>query len=388
MKNKYYIDITSFINQGCMTGIQRVVTELTIRLIKNNKETRILYYSRILNKFFVLNNEIFINNCFKDNRLDRLLYNKKTFYLNDFKINDIIIDYDSTWDVNCYPREILYKTLKNKGVIIISFFHDLLPINNFEYFLHYESNFLFYLFASIKYSDYILFSTESTKEEFVELTKNHKIYKNLGTVKLGSDLTKKQNLIISEKIKTYSKNKYLLCVATFEPRKNYETLIKAYMKSYSKIDANLILAGRLGWMYDPILKLIKKSKLLNKRIFIINNASNDEITYLYKNAYLFIYPSFAEGYGLPIIEAMYHRCPVICSDIPVFKEITKNKALYFNPQEYKELSNLLINSCNNNCFYNKAKNSVVDFKVDSWDDSYNSFMNVINKVKYNHGINS
>lgn len=372
--------------QGCMTGIQRVVSELTIRFIKNNTNVRILYYSKAINKFFILNNNVFIDNYLKDNRLERLLRNKKMFKINKFNKNDILIDYDSVWDLNCCDREVLYKTLKSKGVIIVSFFHDLLPINNFEFFENYEINFPFYLFSSIKYSDYILFSTNAIKNEFIQLINDFEIRKNLSVVKLGSDLDKKEIVAPSDNVKKLSKSKYILCVATLEPRKNHSTLIKAYIESYKQIDANLILAGRLGWIYEDIIKLINTSKLLNKRIFIFNNASNDDINYLYKNAYLFTYPSFAEGYGLPIIEAMYHNCPVICSDIPVFKEITKNKMFYFNPYDYKELSQSIIKLCNNHHLYEHAKEIISDFKIDSWDDSYNSFIKIINKIKREQNI--
>ena len=59
---------------------------------------------------------------------------------------------------------------------------------------------------------------------------------------------------------------------------------------------------------------------------------------MYKNTELFVFPSYYEGFGIPILEAMNANCKIILSDIPVFREITKNETIYFNPYSYEDLA--------------------------------------------------
>ena len=66
------------------------------------------------------------------------------------------------------------------------------------------------------------------------------------------------------------------------------------------------------------------------KIIITGYIPDEEIPTLYKNALLYIFPSLYEGFGTPIIEAQYSGCPLLCSDIPVFKEIAGNGAEFCN----------------------------------------------------------
>lgn len=70
-------------------------------------------------------------------------------------------------------------------------------------------------------------------------------------------------------------------------------------------------------------------------------ALNSEMPYLYSSSLCFIYPSFCEGFGLPILEALSVNCPVICSDIPPFREVGGDLPFYYSPHDVKKLSNLL-----------------------------------------------
>ena len=66
-------------------------------------------------------------------------------------------------------------------------------------------------------------------------------------------------------------------------------------------------------------------------IIFTGYVKDDELPTLYKNALLYVYPSLYEGFGIPLIEAQYSGCPVLCSDIPVFKEIGANSVMYCKP---------------------------------------------------------
>ena len=128
--------------------------------------------------------------------------------------------------------------------------------------------------------------------------------------------------------------KYILYVGSINPRKNIDALINAFLNANIK-GLKLILVGKENAIYN--------SKTLNPSSNIVLKSSvNDlELQALYKGAELLVMPSFYEGFGLPIIEALYFGCPVICSDIPVFKELFADFVVYCNPNSVLDIEERL-----------------------------------------------
>ena len=86
-----------------------------------------------------------------------------------------------------------------------------------------------------------------------------------------------------------------------------------------------------------MLQYINKLKQ-EKRIYFYHNPTKAELVYFYKNARALIHPSLSEGFGLPIIEAVYFQLPIIASDIAVFKELLDNKYVQFNPTSAQDMA--------------------------------------------------
>jgi len=131
---------------------------------------------------------------------------------------------------------------------------------------------------------------------------------------------------------------YLLYVGNFYPHKNVEFLIKAFAKLDNQI--KLVLAGPNNFFTKRIAELIDKLNIKNK-VLIKSNLNDSELKYLYLNAKALVLPSLFEGFGLPIIEAVNFNCPLVLSDIPVFREIAPKQTMFFNPKKESELLNRL-----------------------------------------------
>ncbi|WP_419759661.1 glycosyltransferase family 4 protein [Acidisoma sp.] len=133
-----------------------------------------------------------------------------------------------------------------------------------------------------------------------------------------------------------------LSVGTLEPRKNHAVLLDAFDSLWDRgVAADLCVIGRKGWNIEKLESRILNHPQLGKRLHWLADASDDDLVYGYKRATAVICPSIAEGFGLPVVEAARMGCPVICSDIPVFREIGSNGVLYFPPNEPKSLASLL-----------------------------------------------
>ncbi|MDY6786043.1 MAG: glycosyltransferase family 1 protein [Cyanobacteriota bacterium] len=127
---------------------------------------------------------------------------------------------------------------------------------------------------------------------------------------------------------------YLLFVSTLEPRKNITGLIEAFnwLKRRHNIEHHLILIGKLGWNYQPILDAIARSPW-NHQIHHLNYLSDEEVAQFYAKADVFIYPSHYEGFGLPVLEAMTLGAPVITSNTSSLPEVAGDAALLIDPRE-------------------------------------------------------
>jgi alpha-1,2-rhamnosyltransferase len=134
-----------------------------------------------------------------------------------------------------------------------------------------------------------------------------------------------------------------LCVATIEPRKNHRYLLDAFDLAWTHgADAKLCVVGREGWKCAHVLKRIQKHPELGRRLFIFNDLSDGELKYCYGNAAAVILPSIAEGFGLPVVEALSLGCRAWLSDIPVFREVGRDYCLYFDLGSPQSLADLIM----------------------------------------------
>lgn len=130
---------------------------------------------------------------------------------------------------------------------------------------------------------------------------------------------------------------YILYVGTIEPKKNLKRLIEAYYQLKKDVNRyKLVIAGPKGWLYSEIYKTIKKLNIANDIIFT-GYLHSQGLLFLYNAASVFVYPSFYEGFGLPVVEAMACGIPVITSNTSALPEVAKDAAILINPLDTKDL---------------------------------------------------
>jgi glycosyltransferase involved in cell wall biosynthesis len=151
-----------------------------------------------------------------------------------------------------------------------------------------------------------------------------------------------QNLGIATK-------KYFLYVGTLEPRKNITAIIEAFQHliasgKLAQYDPNeefkLVLAGGKGWFYESIFETVKKYHL-EERVIFPGYVEEELKQTLLQHAFGFVYPSFYEGFGLPVLEAMVYGVPVITSNISSLPEVAGDAALLIDPNNYQEIADAM-----------------------------------------------
>ena len=142
------------------------------------------------------------------------------------------------------------------------------------------------------------------------------------------------------------KHPFVLGVGTLEPRKNHLGLIKAFHKVQSATGnklrpAMLVLAGGPGWLYDETQQLIAKLKLENKVRFL-GHVTELELITLYSMTDVFVFPSFYEGFGVPLIEAMACGTPVITSNTSSLPEVAGDAAVLIDPHNTGQIAKAML----------------------------------------------
>jgi glycosyltransferase involved in cell wall biosynthesis len=127
---------------------------------------------------------------------------------------------------------------------------------------------------------------------------------------------------------------YVLWVGTLEPRKNVSVLVDAFARAVDDADLphDLVLAGPQGWLSESDA-VAQRARALGRRVRFTGPLSPDELRALYRGADLFALPSRHEGFGLPALEAMAQGTAVVCSDLPVLREVTGGHARLVPPSD-------------------------------------------------------
>ncbi|MFD1333243.1 glycosyltransferase family 4 protein, partial [Methylopila musalis] len=127
---------------------------------------------------------------------------------------------------------------------------------------------------------------------------------------------------------------YFLMLGTIEPRKNHLTLLHVWRRLAARLgDATptLVLVGRRGWENEMVLDLLERAPGIRAHVVEVNDLPDAALSALMRGARALLFPSFSEGFGLPLAEALGVGAPAIASDLAVFREVAGDAADYLDP---------------------------------------------------------
>jgi glycosyltransferase involved in cell wall biosynthesis len=133
--------------------------------------------------------------------------------------------------------------------------------------------------------------------------------------------------------------RYFLTVGRLEPRKNHANLLRAWA-SLGKPRPRLAIVGQRHFGYNEALDLIRTLRLEDD-VVVLEGISDGLLPAIYRNAKAFIYCSWAEGFGMPVLEAMSSGIPVICSSVTALLEVCGDAALLVSPENINDISNAI-----------------------------------------------
>jgi len=261
---------------------------------------------------------------------------------------DQLVLLDSSWHADFFP---LAEQLKRDGVGIVSVIYDLIPLTHPQFCdagLVRVFNDWFDWIAKTA-DGYVAISAtiaDQVRNEMLRRVGPEQVAQRwFDYFHLGSELDLCDDALpVEPALKQMFKNKdpVYLMVSTIEPRKNHAYLLDAFELAWAKGSrARLCIAGRIGWKCDALIERIRQHPQLNQRLFMFNDLTDKSLEYAYSNATALVFPSYVEGFGLPLVEAMQRGLPAMGSDIPVFREIGGPFMAYFDLDEPQNLVELM-----------------------------------------------
>lgn len=185
---------------------------------------------------------------------------------------------------------------------------------------------------SVKQAAHIVTISEHTKKDIIKYYDR----KNITVTYPGYDQKLFKPNRNSQILKNYGITEpYILFLSSLKPSKNIEGLIRAHSLLPSAY--YLVIAGKKGWLYDKIFQTVKDLKLENKVTFT-GFVEEADVPVLMTHAAAFVMPSFFEGFGIPVLEAMACGTPVVISQIASLPEVAGDAGIYVNPYDIASIA--------------------------------------------------
>jgi glycosyltransferase involved in cell wall biosynthesis len=258
-----------------------------------------------------------------------------------------------------------YFTLQQSGVMIVPMLHDLLPVIIPEkYEKAWSRHFHFNVYVTCLLADAIVSISHATRRDLGRLMESHSYTPPEIFVQYhGFDFQKARDGDSASKRFPADSN-YFLMVGSIEPKKNHPVVIDQFIRvAEQHPGVRLKIIGFPGWMHEEITKKIALAIRRGHPVDYYKNVDDAELACAYGNARATIMASSHEGFGLPVIESLSLGCPVILSDIPVFREIAGDQADYFSLDHPDTLGLAMKRSLDAS-----AARRVEDFRWPTWDD--------------------
>lgn len=431
--NKIIFDLTHLVNwQGNLTGIPRTTDEIArrLRLLDN---TIFVAWDSLMQEYSIIDIDYYYNHTEPLNRaffseamadktepkekslkhgvklliikhlptLARLgVKSKKSFSVKEKKKtisktlskgvlsparDDIFFIPCGTWDDSGYINKTL--SFKKMGCKVVFICYDLLPIVVPQFSGQWGAPMKDFIKRVVAKCDLVFAISEHTKKDMINwLSNNNLNAPSIKVIHLGD--TYETSKPIKPKCSEFNRSKigesgepFILCPGTVEARKNHVLLYYTYKlaKSRNVSVPKLIIVGRSGYRTENIIDIIRDDPDVNKDIFILTNVNDNELSWLYKKCKFTIYPSFYEGWGLPIAESVVQGIPCICSNTSSMTEVAPGIPDYFNPSSPEECLVKIVEYQNPKVF-KQAQARTKLYRPTSWDYSFDQ---IINSLKVN-----
>ena len=394
------LDVTDLIvflsDNSRVTGIQRVQACLVAELLKSNTsggdfvvENKIIsYYDPVSADIYAIPvsamRDLFVALAGDKSNVVRLKEALETVYNSKTKINprkgDSYIILGAFWIFGSFSSHWL--RLKMQGVKIGVYIYDLIPLTHPQFVHESTREAVIGLFGElVALADFLLTISDYVARE-AEIFIRDRLGRKLPihAVPLAhefpapsADDDDELDLAFLDQVP----GEFVLCVCTLEGRKNHLLLLNIWRSLTQKLGEHcpsLVLVGKWGWRIEEFQKELFESNYLNGKIVIFHELSDIELGHLYSNCMFTLFPSFVEGWGLPVGESLAYGKPCIASNTSSIPEVGADFCRYINPYDALGALQIVERAVTDRADLAAwTKRIVTEFKVRTWADVTKDF---------------
>ena len=444
-KNNTYIDVTQLIHwQGFVAGIPRVMYELS-RRFSNDESTNVVYVSwvkevgyycevdffdtmkrrngqggisyvyaaqnpstqsedtdnarrlgllhhvqragkglakRVLRRIGLLEAPLV-----KNMQADMALREAKNYKQATFSTGDVVfISWGEWWDENFL--KMLEVGVSEHQIRIVPIIHDVLPFTQTPQFSgHSTDSLMEYCRRIVPISALTLCVSQSTKRDLEGWFEKQSIKApRMEVFRLGEDFEfaaakePTDEAFVDADIKG---DDYILCVGTFEAKKNHTLLY--YVYKLAKVRGislpKLVIVGRKGWKTEYLHDFMTEDPEVKDQFVFLHNASDENLSWLYDHALGTVFPSFAEGWGIPIAESVARGVPCVCSNTTSMTEIAEDYVKHFSPASTDECLAAITEIIKPET-QKEMREKNKQYQQTTWDDTFNQVWDYMKENVY------
>ena len=167
---------------------------------------------------------------------------------------------------------------------------------------------------------------------------------------------------------------YFMVLGTIEGRKNHEVLLRVWSQLTNgcgkETIPELLIVGQRGWEADRVFEMLDDPERYGGHVRELGSCDDDQVTELLSGSKALLMPSFAEGFGLPVIEALQLGTPVIASDLPVFREIAGDIPKYVDPADAEAWEQAIRGFVADDREEDRQRLLMLDYRAPTWDTHF------------------
>jgi glycosyltransferase involved in cell wall biosynthesis len=288
----------------------------------------------------VLQNPRFFLSIFKSAVRDLLdMLTGRNLFHRQLRRGDMIVSLGAGWGIPGYMKQ-MAETKRRYGIKFSIFVHDVLPMEFPSFFEpHHATHFGHWLREAISVADIVLTNSRYSRARLIELTaRSGWRLPPIEVLEPGSGFI--DPLPARGQAMASLPARYVLFVSTIEIRKNHRLLVRVWELLVERHGADrvpaLVFVGMLGWSFEELLADLAASDYLNGKIVMLRGLSDAELHEAYRRCLFTVFPSFGEGWGLPVAESLAHGKFCIVSNRTSLPEVGGNLADYFDPADEED----------------------------------------------------
>lgn len=296
--------------------------------------------------------------------------NEDTRFADMVRPGDVLLNLGAAWDHKGFAEKVA-RLKARYGVQFALLVHDVLPVSHPQFVSPgHAPNFRLWLGRMASVWDVVLTPSNYSGDALDAYLNDRALPRpRMHTIPFGSGFRAQS---ATSSIRTpVTARKHVLYVSTIEIRKNHLLMVRVWERFLDEYGADrlpdLVFAGKYGWEIAPLLDALKQNRHLGGRIQVVENLSDTSLSRLYRDARFTVFPSYCEGWGLPVAESLYFGRYCVASDATSVPEVGGNWVDYHRPDDFESAYRLVERAILDDKFLEGREAHIeIDYRPPTW----------------------